>query len=274
MKFALVFISIVSSSVPSFGGPGDVINSFTLTGVAEYGPRGLAYDAVSDVYYVTTPIRENNVRVIKFTYDGSTATVVSTFNCASGLYWPMDAAWEVNLAVAEDITDESKARVLFIKDETGDIVTSFNGPYPGGTTLNGLTWTGSTFFAASFYSTTVYEITNTGSVVNSFDLPVDGVKGMAWGAGHLWAVVANPYGGPYDDYLVYKITATGTVVDSYPYELGDTVTYVGGACWGRDDRESLLISTYNGDKHIYEVGFANDVAVSPTSLGRIKAVYK
>jgi hypothetical protein len=274
MRFAFVFIMVVSNSVPSFGGAGDVINSFTLTGVAEYGPRGLAYDVVSDVYYVTTPIRENNVRVIKFTYDGSTPTVASTFTCASELYWPMDAAWEVNLAVAEGITDESKARVLFIQDGTGDIVTMFDGPYPAGTTLNGLTWTGSSFFAASFYSTTVYELTNTGSVVNTFNLPIDGVKGLAWGAGYLWAVVADPYGGHYDDYLVYKLTTTGTVVGSYPYELDDTVMYVGGACWGRDDQESLLISTYNGDKYIYEVGFAEDAAVSPTSLGRIKAIYK
>ncbi|UCE27080.1 MAG: hypothetical protein JSW52_12140 [Candidatus Coatesbacteria bacterium] len=274
MRLAFAFIAIICNPAPSLGAPGDVLNSFTLSGITEYGPRGLAYDAASDVYYVVTPIRENNVRVIKFTYDGSTTVVESTFTCASGLYWPMDAAWEVNLAVAEDITDESKARVVFIKDDTGDIVTSFDGPYPAGTTLNGLTWTGSSFFAASFDTTTVYELTSTGSVVNSFNLPIDGVKGMAWGAGYLWAVVADPYGGYYDDYVVYKLNTDGTVADSYQYELNDTVTYVGGACWGRDDQESLLISTYNGDKYIYEVGFAEDVVVAPTSLGVIKAVYK
>jgi hypothetical protein len=274
MQFKLVLIMIPFISTTTLSGPGDVINSFTVAGMAEYGPRGLAYDPNADVYYVTTPVRENNVRVIKFSYDGSTPTVISSFTCASELYWPMDAAWEINLAVAEDISDDSAARVLFVQDGTGDIVTSFNGPYAAGTNLNGLTWTGTSLFAASFESTTVYELTSAGTIVNSFDLPIDGVKGLAWGAGYLWAVVADPYGGYYDDYVVYKLTTAGNVVASYPYEFDDAVTYVGGACWARDEQESLLISTYNGDMYIYEIGFAEDAAVLPASVGRIKAVYK
>jgi hypothetical protein len=274
MRLTLVFTISAIVSVPALSGPGDVINSFTVAGIPENGPRGLAYDPSADVYYVTTPVRENNVRVIKFSYDGSTPTVISYFTCASELYWPMDAAWEINLAVAEDITGDSVARVLFVKDGTGNIVTSFDGPYSAGTHLNGLTWNGSNLFAASFDSKTVYELTSTGSIVSSFNLPIDGVKGLAWGADYLWAVVADPYGGYYDDYLVYKLTSTGTVVASYPYELEDTVTYVGGACWGRDDQESLLISTYNGDRYIYEIGFAEDATVTPTSIGRIKAIYR
>jgi hypothetical protein len=273
MRFGMLTIVTITLTVPALCGPGDVINSFTVPGITEYGPRGLAYDPSADVYYVTTPIHENNVRVVKFSYDGLTPTVISTFTCASELYWPMDAAWEVNLAVAEDIDGESVARVLFVKDSTGEIVTSFNGPYPAGIRLNGLTWSGSSFFTASFDSKTVYELTSAGSVVNSFNLPIDGVKGLAWGADYLWAVVADPYGGYYDDYVVYKLTATGTVVASYPYEL-DTATYVGGACWGRDDQESLLISTYSGNQYIYEIGFAEDATVTPASIGRIKAIYR
>jgi DNA-binding beta-propeller fold protein YncE len=273
MRSNILTILTITLAVPAICGPGDVINSFTVAGITEYGPRGLAYDPSADVYYVTTPIHENNVRVIKFSYDGSTPTVISTFTCASELYWPMDAAWEVNLALAEDIDGESVARVLFVEDDSGNIVTSFNGPYGAGTHLNGLTWNGSSLFAASFDSKTVYELTSAGSVVSSFNLPIDGVKGLAWGAGYLWAVVADPYGGYYDDYVIYKLTGTGTVVASYPYEL-DAVTYVGGACWGRDDQESLLISTYSGDQYIYEIGFAEDATVTPASIGRIKAIYR
>ena len=267
MKVLFLIVLITSAAGPAFGGAGDVINYFSLPGVTEYGPRGLAYDPDWDVYYVTTPVGPNNVRVIKFTYDGSTASVVSSFSCDSELYWPMDAAWENNLAVAEDLLGETDpARVLWIADGTGDLVSSFAGPYDPADHLNGLTWTGSSLFASSYDSTVIYELTTTGSVISSFEVPKDHVNGLAYGAGYLWAITTEPH------YEVYKLTTTGSIVASYAYDADDA--YVGGACWARDDMESLFVATFSGDKYIYEIGFAEDTTVLPATLGRIKALYR
>ncbi len=262
---------LTAAAAAGAAGPGTILASFLVPGLSSNGPRGLADDGAG--YYAVADDRAlNQARILKFTYDGFAATVVSSFNCPTTLRWAMDIAWRPGyIYVAEDLASAgATARIFALNDTSGALVASFPGPYPGGTHLNGLTWDGAYLYTSSYDSPWIYRLNPSGAVVDFWAAPHARNTGLALGLDKLWVVSTRPY------YEVLRCAVGGGVLGSFKFDVGDE--YVGGACWGRAAFNTLFISTYSGGKYVYEV-LATDAGgpvetVTPASLGRVKALFR
>jgi len=266
-----VWLSAWAAAAGAAAGAGTILNSFLVPGVSANGPRGLAFNG-ADTYAVADNRALNQVRVLKFTYNGSFASVVSSFNCPTNIRWAMDLAWRSGyLYVAEDLAaPNAVARVFALNDATGSILASFNGPYPGGVHLNGLAWDGVNLHTSSYDSPWIFRLAPSGGVVDFWAAPHAHLNGLAFGGDKLWLVSTRP------EYDVFRCARGGGVLGSFKFDVNDE--YVGGACWGRDTLQTLFISTYSGGKYVYEVSAVETgepgAAVAPASLGRVKALYR
>jgi hypothetical protein len=252
-------------------GPGSILASFLIPGLSSNGPRGLA-DNGTGYYAVADDRALYQARIIKFTYDGFTASVIASFNCPTSLRWAMDIAWRPGFVyVAEDLTGPAAtARIFALNDATGSLLARFNGPYPAGTRLNGLSWDGTYLHASSYDSPWIYRLTTSGAVAGFWAAPHGHNNGLAFGLDKLWVVSTRP------EYEVLRCAVGGGVLGSFTFDVNDE--YVGGACWGRANPDTVFISTYSGGKYVYEV-VATDAGgpaetVTPASLGRVKALFR
>ncbi len=252
---------------------GTVINSFSITEMGGYPPRGLAYDSASDSYWVTSNFGPGNVKAFRFTYDGLSPTVEETVNINPNFYWSMDIAVGDHLYVNSDLVPENRsgdiADFYHINKNNGNIVNTYAGPFDSNEHLNGAAFDGTYLYLSSYDSSTVYQVNLNGNVVSSFAHSTARNNGLAWGGldlsdEGLWVVSGPPYN------TVTKYQA-GSPVGQWYVDLNDE--YVAGACWGYNDNESLFVSTFSGSKLIYEISFA-PTGVKSASLGEIKAAFK
>jgi hypothetical protein len=256
--------------------PGEIIASFQIPGLSLNGPRGLAFNGDAE-YAVADNRGPNKVRIYKFTYDGQNATVEKQFNCPVDVYWAMDLAWrpgdpgQGRIYVADDLpTPVARAKIIVLDADTGALTNKFDGPFQAGVHVNGLTWDGSYLYASSYESALVYRLTFNGSVVGSFAAAHAKNHGLAYGAGNLWLVSGRP------NFDGREYTTAGVPVASFTFKINDE--YVGGACLARPSLQSLFVSTFTGERYVYEL--ATDpreyggVAVEPASVGRIKALFR
>lgn len=268
----IFIIAQIALTVSAFA-TGTVVNSFLITEMGGYPPRGLAYDASTDSYWVTANFDENSVKAYRFTYDGTSATVEETVNIDSNFYWSMDIAAGDYLYMNSDFVPETRsgdiADFYHINKSNGNIVNTYAGPFPANEHLNGAAFDGSHLYLSSYDSSTIYQVNTDGTVVSSFAHDSARNNGLAWGGVDirdegLW-VVSGP---PHNTVTKY---ISGVQVDQWFIDLGDE--YIAGACWGWTDNESLFVSTLSGNKLIYEISFAS-TAIESASLGKIKAAFK
>ncbi|NIT35607.1 MAG: hypothetical protein GTN49_03760 [candidate division Zixibacteria bacterium] len=254
--------------------PGQIISSFNVPGVSLNGPRGLAFDGAAE-YAVADNRGPNRVRISRFVYDGETASVKSHFNCPAEVYWAMDLAWRPGtpgrIYVADDLTSPLKRAKIFVLDAaTGAITNKFDAPFKAGVHVNGLAWAASYLYASSYESALVYRLDFKGAVVSSFAAAHAKNHGLAAAASNLWLVSGRPH------FDAREYTTGGQRVASFAFDVNDE--YVGGACCGRPSLQSIFVSTFTGERYVYEL--ATDpreyggVAVEPTSLGRVKALFR
>jgi hypothetical protein len=252
---------------------GSTIASFTVPGVSSNGPRGLAANGTG-FYAVADNRGTNRVRIFIFSYDGENAAIEREFNCPTSVYWAMDLAWRPSpgrIYVASDLTASAQpARIYVIDDVTGAITNQFDSPFGPGVHVNGLTWDGSYLYASSYEAAFVYRMNYQGSVVGSFDAGHAKNHGLAFSGSSLWLVSGRPH------FDARAYSSDGTSLTSFVFDVNDE--YVGGACWGRDSFLSLFVSTYTGEQYIYEINTDprayGGVAVEPTSIGRVKALFR
>ena len=268
----ILTIAHIALAVSAFA-TGTVVNSFSITEMGGYPPRGLAYDASTDSYWVTSNFDENSVKAYRFTYDGATAVVEETVKVDGNFYWSMDIAAGDYLYMNSDFVPETRtgdiADFYHINKTSGNIVNSYAGPFPANEHLNGAAFDGSHLYLSSYDSNTIYEVNVDGTVVSSFAHDSAVNNGLAWGGldtpdEGLW-VVSGPPNTTVTKYI------SGVQVDQWFIDLNGE--YIAGACWGLDSNESLLVSTRSGNKLIYEISFASAI-IESASLGKIKATFR
>ena len=121
---------------------------------------------------------------------------------------------------------------------------------------------GCLWYATYITAPVVYRLTANGSIMASFRLPGRSPGGLFWDASTLWyADAANPP----PNGLIYHVTTTGSVIDSIavPSTQPAGVTWQGQYLWYTDYKTH----------YVYQVRYS-PVAVSPASLGRVKAMYR
>ncbi len=267
-------VAVALAAANAGAGPGDIIASFNVPKLSLNGPRGLAFDG-DDEYAVADNRGLRQVKILRFTFDGENATVEKEFNCPAAVYWAMDLAWRPGtrnrIYVADDLEGpQSRAKIIVLNADTGSLTNKFDAPFPAGKHVNGLTWDGSYLYASSYDSPLVYRLTSGGSVVASFGAAHARNHGLAYGAGGLWVVSGRP------NYDAREYTTAGAPVGSFAFDVNDE--YVGGACFGRASLGSIFVSTFTGEKYVYEIETDareyEPYAVEPTSLGRVKALFR
>jgi len=274
IKGLRVSVAFAATAVAAVAAPGDIVASFQIPELSLNGPRGLAFDGGAE-YAVADNRGPKQVRILRFTFDGANASVEKQLNCPADVYWAMDLAWRSGsrnrIYVADDLeTPEDRAKIIVLDADTGGLTNKFDGPFPAGTHVNGLTWDGSYLYASSYESALVYRLTSTGSVLASFAAAHAKNQGLAFGGENLWVVSGRP------NYDAREYTAAGTPVASFAFNVNDE--YVGGACFGRPSLQTIFVSTFTGERYVYEI--ATDpheygpFVVAPASLGRVKALFR
>lgn len=272
-KFKYVWLIVAGWAYAAH--PGEVVSSFAVPGLSANGPRGLAFDG-TETYAVADNRAPNQVRILKFTYDGHAASVVGSFPCPSAVFWAMDLAWRPDpgrLYVACDLTAPTAvAKIYVLNDQTGNLTNHFPGPFAPGQHVNGLAWAAGYLYASSYDSPWVYKMNYAGSVVASFKADHAANHGLAARpAGALWLVSGRTY---YDVRLYDP--GSGARLRTFGFDVGDE--YVGGASRGRPDLGTIFVAVYTGPKLIYEIATSpaegEPVAVTPVSFGRIKALFR
>jgi hypothetical protein len=265
--------ALLCAAAPAVGWGGSVIASFNVPGLSSNGPRGLAADG-DGLYAVADNRGPNRVRIFVFNYDGENAGIEREFNCPAAVFWAMDLAWRptpARLYVASDLTASGQpARIYVLNDETGAVTNQFDSPFGPDVHVNGLTWDGSYLYASSYDVDLVYRMNYKGSVLGSFRADHAVNHGLAVHGSALWLVSGRPH------FDARAYSPTGGFLTDFTFDVNDE--YVGGACWGRDSFLSLFVSTYTGEQYIYEINTDprayGGIAVEPTSMGRVKALFR
>ncbi len=148
---------------------------------------------------------------------------------------------------------------LYQLTSTGSIVRSWSAPAsPYGITFDGTyVW-----YSSARSGNMIYQYTSTGSLIKSMSGPGSFNGGLDWANGYIW--IGN-WPGTNDG--VYRLTTTGSVVESYvPVPSGGRSA---GVAW---DGGYLWYSNYS-NSYVYKIDTVL-TSIVPTSLGKIKSVYR
>lgn len=272
MKTALVVIATLAIVGSAFGAAGSIIRSFTLSGQPGNGVRGLAYDWSDNNVWAAAPFGTSNIQFCKF--NPATGSLVVNWTRASGQYWVFDIGYGYQVGGTRYFIfiDQSAPRLrrwTTTGSYVGSLTDAFSGSYDEGFACD---WKGTFMYCTNYAQTTIQKWG--GSSWSAFGtVPGSPVMGCAAGWGRVFVVTTQA------DYKVYVFNNAGSLERSIPL-LNWGTRYTIGMSTGRQnvvgDEDSVFIGVFYPSAMIYEVSIG-DVAqtgIAPTSLGKIKSLYK
>ena len=240
-RFVLLTAALVVAPVTALAA-GSIISSFRSP-ISTYG-KGLDYYA-GYIYHVTNA----NTTCYQTTTKGSVVRSITFPGKMRGVHFTGSYFWT---------SDDAGVYRL---NTSGSVLNSFSTNLAHyGLAFDGTYIWGSTARAGN----QITRMTTTGSVISSFRAPGSFVGDLDWVGGYLWFCDWPSSGGG-----LYRITTTGSVVESYVPPPGPTVRTT-GVCW---DGNYLWFLNYEGSRYLYQMTTVIS-SVRPTSLGRLKALYR
>jgi hypothetical protein len=236
MKRVLI-IAVVAAVVSAFGGTASIVASFTSP-CSSYA-WGIDYHG-GYVYH-----GDGHNYIYRTTTTGSLLDSLDVGNASAGIDRTDFEFWCCNLG-----------GFIFRLSTTGSVIRSFEGPaYEayGITHGEGFLWCSDALY--------LYKLTVNGSLIGSFRLPATSHRGLCWAAPYLWTA-SNARR------MIYQTTQSGIVVDSFGTVPGYTphgVTWDGSYLWYTASSGVLL--------YVYKARLCF-TAVTPASLGRVKALFR
>lgn len=271
MKTALVVIAILAIVGTAFGTPGSVIRSFTLPGQPAQGPRGLAYDWSDNNIWVAGPVTTNVIQFGKF--NPTTGSMVVNWRSATGGYWVFDIGYGYQVSGTRYLVfvDQTAPR-LRLFTTTGSYYGSLSDPFSGGYDEGVDCDWGGTYVYVTNYAQTPIKRWSGSSWATFATVPATPPMGCATGWGKTF-VVTTQY-----DYKIYQFNTAGSLEKSIP--LVGWSFYMVGLSIGRQNvvgnEDSLFVAVFSPSRMVYEVsvGDVSPSGVAPTSLGKIKSLYR
>lgn len=276
MRTMLITVLVLAVAGTAFGAAGDIIRSFTVTGQPSYGIRGVAKDWSDGNLWVAGPNNTNAIIFAKINI--TTGSVIQSWQTMQNQYWVFDIGYGYiyggNRVI---IAGDQSAPVWRMKDPTnGSHINNFptqpSVTYPEGI---GCDWGGTICFATDYYSTNIYRW-NGSSWATWATNPGSPCMGNDTGWGRLFVVTTSA------DYKIYEYTGiyntSGSLTRSFA--LANWSAYMVGLGIGRVDatgnEESVFLATFYPSYVLYEisVGDITGTSIQPTSIGKIKALYK
>jgi hypothetical protein len=218
--------------------------------------------------------------------------IISSFRAPSS--YPIALGWDGNYLWC--YCNASPYNFYRINPANGSVVYSF--PSNTSSRTRGLTWDGTYLYTGAYSPNYVYARNTAGSIYRSFSL-TSYYGGLTFDGTYLWANSTSPrafytynlngslirsfsvtfypfdpgWDGTYlicgtysPSHMLYRLTTTGSIVQS----ASPPANYPWGCTF---DGKYIWVSTTVGTNYIYKLdpGF---VAVSPASLGKVKAVFR
>lgn len=272
MKTALVVIATLAIVGSAFGAAGSIIRSFTLAGQPAQGVRGLAYDWSDNNIWAAGPAATNNIVFGKFV--PATGSMVVNWTRASGQYWVFDIGYGLGSGTTRDFVfvDQNPPRLrrwTTAGSYVGSITDPFSGGYDEGFDCD---WGGTYMFVTNYAQTPVYRW-NGSSWASFATMPATPPMGCATGWGKVFVVTTSA------DYKIYQFNMAGSLERSIPLQNWGT-RYMVGMSTGRQDcvgdEDSVFLAIFYPSSMLYEVSIGDVAAtgIAPTSLGKIKSLYK
>jgi hypothetical protein len=241
---AKVFLTAVAvlAATSVLAGTLNVVSSFMSQ---KTWRKGLDYEA--GYIYTTSNYSDNNIH--KYTTAGSLVGSIPSPASSMDLKWDGSYIWLCTFSPA----------YVYRLTSTGSVVTSFSGPASG----YGLAWTGTYLYYSSTSGNMIWRMTTTGSVVTSFSSGCSFVGGLDYDGTNLWVADWPSSGGG----LKY-MTTNGSLLDSF---TTPGAARPSGVCWDGTYVWYHQYSTEPAPCFRAEVSFSG---VAPTSMGKIKAVFR
>jgi len=274
-KFTTLLVVVMAAA--AFGAAGDVIRSFQVSGQPSYGIRGVAKDWSDGNIWAAGPNTTNSIMLGKF--DASTGSLIGSWMPLSGAYWVFDIGYGYMYGGNRVIIQcDQSAPIWRMWTTTGSYIAPF-GIQPPITSPEGIgcDWGGTICFATDYYNTTIYRWN--GSAWGSWATnPAPPTMGNEPGWGRFFVVTSYP------DYKIYEYLniygTSGSLNRSFALNGWPSNRYMVGLAIGRVDatgsEESVFIAVFNPAPYmVYEVsvGDITGTSITPSSLGKIKALY-
>lgn len=281
MKVKILTAACALAAATAWAAPGDIIGSFHLAGTPGNGVRGLDKDWADGNIWVAGPDFFYCATLAKF--DAQTHSILVPW---TKLY--PETSWCNDLGYGFVYNGN---RVVVVTDISGPDLKMWTttGSYCGGFPTQmpiddplgfGCDWGGTLCFGTPYDSQTIYRWDGTkwGTWTTSPGRATY-YAGVGVGWNRVFAVTSEP------DYKIYEWqnlnSNTGSLTRSFPLKDWPAGRYVIGLGIGRPDalgnEESVfLASQQNPEGYVFEVsvGDVSGAGVAPSSLGRVKALFR
>ncbi|MGQ9705578.1 MAG: hypothetical protein ACUVWP_01060 [bacterium] len=132
MRRILLLVSLITT-VYSYAGKGDILDTFTLKDGPANGVRGLEWDPDDSNIWATGPDANNKVIFCKFKNNDS-HDLVMNWQSMQGIYWVYDIGYPYNYNGIDCLVsiDQNAPRLVLIKPHDGTKLGSLPDPYSSG----------------------------------------------------------------------------------------------------------------------------------------------
>ncbi|NIT36079.1 MAG: hypothetical protein GTN49_06220 [candidate division Zixibacteria bacterium] len=273
MRVAIVLLIAFTFANTAYGGAGDVIRTFTLTGQPSKGVRGLAYDWSDGNVWAAGPNTNYDISLGKFR--PATGSLVGSWRSLKEPNWCFDLGFGYRIGARRYVVlvDNRTPRIR-LYTAAGSYYGSLPDPFSGGHNEGAACDWGGSHIYASNYSFTAIHRWNTATWSPWVTVPARPVMGVAAAWGRVFVVTTA------SDYKIYEFGAeTGSLQRSIPLKNWGT-RYMAGMSIGRVNakagEESVFLAIYYPSFYICEVsvGDISGAAVAPASLGAVKALFQ
>ncbi len=273
MRYAVVLFAVCALAYSAYGVAGDVIRTFTLAGQPANGVRGLAFDWSDGNVWAAGAEMTQDIRLGKFR--PASGSLVGSWRTLNGAYWCFDIGFGYKKGGTRYIVQIDRLAPRYrLYTTTGSYYGSLADPFPGSYNQGvACDWNGTYIYASNYGYAEIRRWT--GATWSAWaTTPAGPAAGVAAGWGRVFVVSTS------SDYKIYEFNdATGALQRSIPLRNWGT-QYVMGMSRGRvnakDDEESVFLAVYYPSFYISEVsvGDVTGTAVAPSSLGKVKAVFR